>query len=182
MLTMGVNTWNAIANAGSAIPSGAIIGGVLGYSYAKFAHLPASQVAKGWAIWFAASNVFSLLITDRFEKNNQKIIGRAFAINISTVAGIQQLQQRGLIGGKMCAFFTASALFFTIFATTFVVFKPLFKSFCNTVLDSMDDELQIRMNSLKKDKAEDQEKIKHLENTKISISKIRMFIDSKFTD
>lgn len=41
MMTIGLNTWNGITSAAKSMPVHAIIGGILGYGYAKFAHLPA---------------------------------------------------------------------------------------------------------------------------------------------
>ena len=71
---------------------------LMGYIYAKFADLPAGQVAKAWAIWGVAES--SIIIFATAITTNDKLIVAGISTG-ATVIGIHELQKRNLIGTKI---------------------------------------------------------------------------------
>lgn len=74
---------------------------LLGYTYARLTDLPPQQAAKAWAIWSAVEYPI-LTIGSAFGKTegSQKMI-KATLLTATSIIGIQELRNHGLIGNWM---------------------------------------------------------------------------------
>lgn len=78
--------------------------------------------------------------------------------------------------------FIASAICFTVLVSFNAIFKPQIKWFSDTCFESANNRIQIKINQLDIDKAEDLERIKTLEKAKTSYLKVKSFLDKNFFD
>lgn len=83
------------------IPFSAITGSLCGYLYATMADLPTHQVARAWAIWCVAENVFKI-IAGVFTTNQTLI--RTIVSTITMTYGIHEFRKRAFIDNKMTIF------------------------------------------------------------------------------
>jgi hypothetical protein len=74
---------------------------LFGFVYAKLADLPASEVAKAWAIWGLAQNTLMTFSDNLIEHNVAKRLFQVTITSASTYIGIQECRKRGLMGDKM---------------------------------------------------------------------------------
>lgn len=107
MASFGARVVTGIVGSVMASPFVAVAGALGGFIYAKFADLPANQVAKAWAAWSVAESALLNLSATLTENKRAKAFIRAIVMTITTTIGIKELQKRELIGPKMIIFLIA---------------------------------------------------------------------------
>src|SRR5438105_7887277 len=76
-------------------------GALIGYAYATLAQLPASQVAKAWAVWLAAETVI-LTLGSAFSKTEAgRSMIRGTLLTTTGIIAFWELRRRELVGDKM---------------------------------------------------------------------------------
>lgn len=109
-----------------------VLGAASGYCYAKFSHLSANQVARGWAVWFATSSSLTTLVNILVKPGSTRCYIKDIVWTIVNIAGCIKLQERGLIGNKMIMMSIAANIFHIaitiLFYNTSLFESPLTKN------------------------------------------------------
>ncbi len=79
-------------------------GAGLGYLYGQLADLPASQVAKAWAVWCVANVAIQSFINTWIDDLTTRLFAHTVSAVAVTTIGIQECRKRGLLGDKMMKF------------------------------------------------------------------------------
>lgn len=111
MVNVAEKFTNAALNCAIIAPFAAASGALFGYVYAKFADLPAGQVAAAMAIWSIAEGSILILANSITENQAAQYLMEAAILTTCAAIGIHELQKRNLIGKKMVIFIVAMRVF-----------------------------------------------------------------------